>query len=51
MDREARARSTRSARTADTVEMMPRLAPWVRRWRVRERVSISLIPTTPCWSR
>ena len=28
-------------------DALQRIAPWVRRWRVRARVSISLIPTMP----
>ena len=34
-----------TSRSGSSVEMTPRLAPWVRRCRVSARVSISLIPT------
>ncbi len=51
IDREARALATSEAGSRSTAETTPRLAPWVRRWRVSARVSISSIPTMPCSSR
>ena len=51
MLRAPRARSTSSSGFRLSAEITPRFAPCTRRWRVRARVSISLIPTTAASSR
>ena len=48
MSREARARFTRSSTSETAFEITPRLAPWVRMWRVSARVSIPQMPGIPC---
>ena len=47
---EPRTRSSSAAGSDSVVEMPTRIAPRSRRWRVRARVSMPVMPTTP-WSR
>ena len=42
---------TSSAGSVMEVETMPRMAPCIRRWRVRARVSMPSMPGTPCCCR
>jgi hypothetical protein len=51
MEREARAFATSASASAVVVEMIPRIAPHDRMWRVSARVSIPKIPTIPASSR